>query len=66
MYNEQVNLTVKPSIADVRKHLLENDWTPEEVDQFEGYFFRNINADGSTNLTFRQWEECIAAYDGEA
>ncbi|QXO13645.1 hypothetical protein SEA_QUARTZ_54 [Microbacterium phage Quartz] len=65
MYNEQVNLTVKPTISVVRNHLLENDWTTEEVDQFEGYFFRNVNADGTTTLTFRQWEEAIYAYSNE-
>lgn len=65
MYNEQVNLTVKPTIATIREHLLENDWTPEEADQFEGYFFRHINADGTTTLTFRQWEENIMAYCDE-
>lgn len=47
-----------PTIAEVRRYLMEdNGWTAEEVDQLEGYYFRNINADGTTNLTRDQWTE---------
>jgi hypothetical protein len=47
-----------PTIDEVRRYLMDdNGWTSEEVDQLEGYYFRHINQDGSTNLTRDQWTE---------
>jgi hypothetical protein len=45
-----------PTEEQVRKYLMEdNGWTEEEWHQFSGYYFRNINPDGTTTLTRDQW-----------
>ncbi|AUX82891.1 hypothetical protein PBI_HAMLET_55 [Microbacterium phage Hamlet] len=45
-----------PTEEEVRKYLMEgNGWTEEEWHQFSGYYFRAINADGTTSLTRDQW-----------
>ncbi|QKY80292.1 hypothetical protein SEA_LEAFUS_55 [Microbacterium phage Leafus] len=44
-----------PTIEQVRAYLRSNGWSDEELAQFEGYYFRAINADGTTGLTRDQW-----------
>lgn len=46
----------KPTAEQVRKYLMEdNGWTEEEWHQLSGYYHWEINADGTTNLTFDAW-----------
>lgn len=50
--------TTHPTEAQLKKFLVEdNDWTEEEFDQFTGYYFRYINADGATFLSYDEWEK---------
>lgn len=45
-----------PTEQQVRAYLIEdNGWTDEEWNQFAGYHFRYINADGSTTITRDMW-----------
>ncbi|AUX82642.1 hypothetical protein PBI_MARTIN_57 [Microbacterium phage Martin] len=45
-----------PTLEELRKYLMDdNGWTQEEFDQFTGYYFRGINADGTTSLSRDQW-----------
>ncbi|QKN87810.1 hypothetical protein NEBULOUS_49 [Microbacterium phage Nebulous] len=55
--------TAAPTEAQVRSYLVdENGWTEEEWEQFSGYYFRHINADGTTNLTRDQWTELASSF----
>lgn len=56
MINEDPAPAEHPTAEQVRKYLMDdNGWTQEEWDQFSGYYFREINADGTTGLTFDAW-----------
>lgn len=47
---------MNPTTAQLTAYLInDNGWTAEEVDQLLGYYFRNVNADGTTTLTRDQW-----------
>ena len=48
------NEAPKATEAQIRMALL--DWTDEEFHQLIGYYHRNINADGTTNLTLETWK----------
>ncbi|QDP44108.1 hypothetical protein SEA_JENOS_58 [Microbacterium phage Jenos] len=54
--NDDASDTEHPTAEQVRKYLMDdNGWTEEEWHQFSGYYFREINADGTTGLTFDAW-----------
>lgn len=53
-----------PTLGELKKHLVtDNDWTEEEFDQFLGYSFRTVNADGTTNLTWDEWEDLAMRFE---
>lgn len=47
----------EPCITEAELSEMLSDWADEEFDQFVGYYFRQIKADGTTNLTRAQWRE---------
>lgn len=52
-----------PTEAQIYTYLVdENGWTEEEVHQLLGYYFRHINEDGTTDLTFDQWTELASNF----
>ena len=45
-----------PTAEELRRYLMDdNSWTQEEWHQFSGYYFRNINPDGTTTLSRDEW-----------
>lgn len=45
-----------PTETELSSVLSEAGWTPEQLDQFLGYYYFHINRDGTTNITREQWE----------